>query len=152
MALSKLKLNPDKTEFIVFGSKAQHQKLSSHFPVNIFDTTVADIVKNLNMCFNADISFSVYVQKTCKAFLQMCDLGRIRKCFAEEVAVLATNSIVNSRPDYCIFRGLSGFTQQKLQSHQNMLARIVTNQSMLMSHPPKSLIPVLWVILDHPCL
>ena len=35
MSLSKLKLNPEKTEFIVFGSKAQHQKISSHFPVSI---------------------------------------------------------------------------------------------------------------------
>ena len=36
MTHSKLKLDPDKTEFIVFGSKAQHQNLFSHFTVNIF--------------------------------------------------------------------------------------------------------------------
>ena len=35
MALSKLKLNPDKTEFIIFGSTAKCRKLSTHFPVNI---------------------------------------------------------------------------------------------------------------------
>ena len=35
MALSKLKLNPEKTEYIVFGSKAQHQKMSSYFPDSI---------------------------------------------------------------------------------------------------------------------
>ena len=35
MSLNKLKLNPEKTEFIVFGSKAQRQKISSHFPVSI---------------------------------------------------------------------------------------------------------------------
>ena len=35
MSLSELKLNPEKTKFIVFGSKAQHQKISSHFPVSI---------------------------------------------------------------------------------------------------------------------
>ena len=35
MSLSKLKLNPETTEFIVFGSKAQRQKISSHFPVSI---------------------------------------------------------------------------------------------------------------------
>ena len=31
MSLSKLKLNPGKTEFIVFGSKSQRQKISSYF-------------------------------------------------------------------------------------------------------------------------
>ena len=35
MSLSKLKLNPGKTEFIVFGSKSQRQKISSYFPVSI---------------------------------------------------------------------------------------------------------------------
>ena len=35
MALSNLKLHPDKIEFIVSGSKAQCQKLSTHFRVNI---------------------------------------------------------------------------------------------------------------------
>ena len=32
---NKLKLNPDKTEFIVFGAKDRHKWLSDSFPVNI---------------------------------------------------------------------------------------------------------------------
>ena len=35
MLSCKLKLNPDKTEFIVFGSKLQREKLKACFPVNI---------------------------------------------------------------------------------------------------------------------
>ena len=63
MALSKLKLNPDKTEFIVFGSTAQCQKLSFQFPVNVLGSLLhpAYIVKNLGVWFNADFSFSEHV-------------------------------------------------------------------------------------------
>ena len=38
MSTSKLRLNPDKTEFIIFGSKGQRDKLSSHLPVQILET------------------------------------------------------------------------------------------------------------------
>ena len=74
MAVGKLKFNPDKTEFIVFVSKAQHKKLSSHFPVNVLGSLLhpADIVKNLGVWFDADFSFSEHVKKTCKAASSSC--------------------------------------------------------------------------------
>ena len=81
MSLSKLKLNPEKTEFIVFGSKAQRQKISSHFPVSILGSLLhaVDSVRNLGVWFDADFSFSDHIKRTCKAyFLQMHDFRRIR--------------------------------------------------------------------------
>ena len=129
---SKLKLNPEKTEFIVFGSKSQRQKLSSYFPVSIFGSLIhpVDSVRNLGVWFDAEFSFSEHVKRTCKAcFLQMRDLCRIRQYLTTEVAVLAANALVSSRLDYCnsLFRSLSCFNLHKLQSIQNTLARIVTN-------------------------
>ena len=35
MSASKLKLNPDKTEFILLGSKKQRERLNVCFPINI---------------------------------------------------------------------------------------------------------------------
>ena len=60
MSLSKLKLNPEKTEFIVSGSKAQRQKISSHFPVSILGSLLhpVDSVRNLGVWFDAEFSFS----------------------------------------------------------------------------------------------
>ena len=51
MSLSKLKLNLEKTEFIVFGSKVQRQKISSHFPVGILGSLLhpVDSVRNLGV-------------------------------------------------------------------------------------------------------
>ena len=112
MSLSKLKLNPEKTEFIVFGSKAQCQKISSHFPVSILGSLLhpVDSVRNLGVWFDADFLFSEHIKRIWKAcFLQMRDLRRIRKYLTFEVAVLAANALVSSRLDYCnsLFRGLS---------------------------------------------
>ena len=57
MLSCKLKLNPDKTEFIVFGSKLQRGKLKTCFPVNILGNLLhpTDSVKNLGVCFDAGI-------------------------------------------------------------------------------------------------
>ena len=84
MFLSKLKLNPEKPEFIVFGSKAQCPKISSHFPITILSSFLhpVDSGRNLGVWFDAEFSFSEHAKRTCKAcFLQMRDLHRIRQCF-----------------------------------------------------------------------
>ena len=49
MSSSKLKLNPEKTEFIVFGSENQRSKLNHLFPANIVGNLLhpAQRVKNL---------------------------------------------------------------------------------------------------------
>ena len=49
MISSKLKLNSDKTEFIIIGTKQQRHKLSNHFPVKLLDNdiTPSDSVRNL---------------------------------------------------------------------------------------------------------
>ena len=51
LSTNKLKLTPDKTEFIVFGSKSQREKLNHSFPVNILDNLISpvDAVRNLGV-------------------------------------------------------------------------------------------------------
>ena len=72
MSASKLKLNPDKTEFIVFGSKRQRDKLKGHFPPTILGSPLcpAEWVKNLGLWFDSDFSLSKHVQNVCKVALR----------------------------------------------------------------------------------
>ena len=141
MSLSKLKLNPEKTEFIVFGSKAQRQKISSHFPVSILGSLLhpVDSVRNLGVWFDADFSFSEHIKRTCKAcFLQMRDLRRIRKYLTSEVAVLAANALVSSRLDYVTLYSevcpVSISTNCKV-FRTPLLVLLQIIESMLMLHP-----------------
>ena len=52
LSTNKLKLNPDKTEFIVFGSKSQHEKINHSLPVNILGNVLSpvDAVRVLGVC------------------------------------------------------------------------------------------------------
>ena len=49
MSSSMLKLNPDKTEFMIFGSHAQRKKLDPYLPVRILGNFIhpAVVVKTL---------------------------------------------------------------------------------------------------------
>ena len=57
MFTNKLKLNPDKTEFILIGSKNNCKKLLLHFPINILGNQVSpvQIVKNPKTVFDSNL-------------------------------------------------------------------------------------------------
>ena len=126
-----LKLNPDKTELIIFGSHAQLKKLDPYLPVRIFGNFMhpAVIVKNLGVWFDTNSSLSDHVRNICKTcFFQMCDLRRVRQMRTDEAVILAGYALVSSL-DYCnsLFRSLSSLKMHTLQCVPNTLARIETN-------------------------
>ena len=153
MSASKLKLNPEKTEFIVFGSKIQWDKLEVHFPSTILGSHLcpAEWVKNLGVWFDSDFSLSKHVQNVCKScFAQLHDFRHVRRFLNHDTSVLVANALVSSRLDYCnsLFRSLSKFNLCKLQCIQNSAARIVSNTSR-----NTSITPVLknlhWLPVEH---
>ena len=134
MSASKLKLNPDKTEFILFGSKKQRERLNVCFPIDILGNPLhpSKSVRNLGVWFDSDFSFSKHIQNVCKScFIQLKDFRNIRQFLTHDAAVSVANAFVSSRLDYCnsLFRSLSKFNLHRLQSIQNSAARIVTNSS-----------------------
>ena len=58
MESSKLKLNPDKTDLIIIGTKQQRNRVISHFPVKLLgsDTFPSDTVRNLSVVFESDFA------------------------------------------------------------------------------------------------
>ena len=133
MSASKLKLNPDKTEFILFGSKKQRETLNVCFPIDILGNPLhpTESVRNLGVWFDSDFSLSKHVQNVSKScFIQLGDFRNIWQFLMQDAAVSGANAFVNSRLDYCnsLFRSLSKFNLHfTLQSLQNSAARIVTN-------------------------
>ena len=69
MDFRKLNLNPDKTEFIVFGSKVLRNKLSHVFPINIPGNLLSpnDKVRNLGVIIDSSFRNSAQVSSTCSS-------------------------------------------------------------------------------------
>ena len=134
MSENKLKLNPDKTEFIVFGAKDRYKWLSDSFPVNILGNCLSptDVVRNLGVLFDAKFCFTNHVNSVIKScFISLRDLHRIRRFLSVDTSVVIANALVSSRLDYCnsLFRSLSSRNATRLQYVQNALARFVTGAS-----------------------
>ena len=75
MAGYKLKLNPDKTEFIVFGPKKKRDSLLKFFPIDILGNKISpgDKVRNLGVIFDSGFTFSAQVnsiRKSCFYYIR----------------------------------------------------------------------------------
>ena len=152
LSANKLKLNPEKTEFIIFGSKLR-EKLNKSFPVDILGNFLspAGTVRNLGIWFDSDFSFSRHVQNICKScFAQIRDLKHLRGYLTHHAALMAVNALVGSRLDCCnsLFRSLSALDLRKLQCVQNSLARIVTNTTKY-SHITPVRKTLHWLPIEH---
>ena len=76
MSENKLKLNPDKTEFIVFGAKDRYKWLSDSFPVNILGNCLppTDVARNLGILFDAKFFFTNHINSVIKScFISLRD-------------------------------------------------------------------------------
>ena len=69
MESSKLKLNADKTDLIIIGTKQQQ-----HFPVKLFGSDTYT-VRNLGVVCDSDFNFHQHISQVCKScFYHIRDL------------------------------------------------------------------------------
>ena len=119
---NKLKLNPDKTEFILIGSQKNRNQLLPHFPINILGNQVsqAQSVRNLGVVYDSNFTFSNHVSQVIKSTrVQVRDLYRIHPLLDQNTSVLLANALVSSRLDYCNSVFLSLTELRRLQLVQN---------------------------------
>lgn len=128
-AADRLKLNMDKTECIVFGTKAQLSKLS-------FDTitvcneiiTSVPCVRNLGIHLDQELKMNMHVSAVVKsAYFQIRKLRSVNKFLSRKSMKALVQCFVISRLDYCnsLLYGISEELLDKLQKVQNAAARLV---------------------------
>ena len=96
MGNNKLKLNPDKTEFIVIGDDQIRSSLKSSFPVSLLSSTMepAESVKNLGVILDAENSMQRHVANLCR--ISYYHLRELRRYLNHETAVKVANALVSS--------------------------------------------------------
>ena len=131
MSTNKLKLNPNKTEFLLIGNEQQRSKYLSMFPIEFLgvETYPAKPARNLGVIFDKNFNFRSHISAICSSCIYHTrDLWRIRCHLDLESATLLANALVSSHLDYCNSR-LSGIAKSdltKVQRIWNRLARVVT--------------------------
>ena len=123
-----LKLNPEKTEFLVIGPKRRREECKNSWPLHILDTKIepVEVARNLGVLFDADLSFKKHISIVIKnCFFYVRDFKRIRRCLTLSASKTLATSLIGSRLDYCnsLFSGLPQKDLIRLQRIQNCLAR-----------------------------
>lgn len=134
MDYNKLKLNPDKTEFIIFGSDSQRNELSHIFPVDILGNKLSpnNKVRNLGVLFDSAFRFSAQISSIrSSSYYYIRDFARIRRFIDKPTAISVANALVMSRLDYCnsLLNSISQYDLRRLNSIQYSLCRIINRTS-----------------------
>ena len=131
MSTNKVKLNPDKTEFLLIGNKWQQSKFPSMFPIELFGvkTNPAKSAHNIVVIFDKKFTFRSHISAVCSSpYYHIRDLRHIHHYLDLDNAKLLAPALASNHFDYCnsLLYGNEDTDLTKLQRIQNQLAHLVT--------------------------
>ena len=128
-----LKLNPDKTKVIIFGSPRFQKKLDliGFFTRDNVCLKFSDSIKHLGVYLDKSLNLQIHINKlvsSCYSILR--HISSIRKFITEEQCHQLIISFLVSKLDYCnaLYLGMSKELMYKLQKVQNAAIRIIVNK------------------------
>ena len=129
MSTNKVKLNPNKTEFLLIGNERPRSKYLSMFAIEIFavKTNPAKSARNLGVIFDKNFVFCSHISAVCGwCFHHVRALGRICCHLDLDSAKLLATALMSNRLDYCnsLLYGIANIDLTWLQHVQNRLARL----------------------------
>ena len=131
MLTDKLKLNDDKTEFMLIGTKQQLSKVNiDSLTVGSIDVAPVTVARNLGTWFDSNLNLQGQIHNTCKSgFFHLYNIWRIRKYLSPELVRTLVHAFIIVRIDYCnsLLFFLTSVHLLKLQRLQNAAARLISN-------------------------
>ncbi len=135
MDQNRLKMNNEKTEFILIGSRQQLGKVTTteiNIPVSEEIIQRKDFLKLLGATLDNRLTFKKMISLKCQiAMGNLQELKRIRKYSTLDASKTIALGLIITHLDYAnaLYAGLPDTGLQKLQRVQNMTAKVVTGTS-----------------------
>lgn len=129
MIHNKLKINDDKTEFLILTSQHSKSKLNCSLPIGSSQVNPSSSCRNLGVTFDNKLTMNLHISNLCRNMMfHLRKIGSIRSILSENAAAQLVHSLITSKLDYCnsLLYGLSDSQINRLQRIQNVAARIVS--------------------------
>ena len=147
-----LKLNDDKTEFLLLGSRQQLSKIViTHIHIGYVHIAPSDKARNLGVIFDTSMSLDAHISKCVKAAnYHLRNLRAIRKFLTPQTTQQLIHAFVTSHLDNCnsLLYGLPKYQIHRLQKVQNAAARLVT-KSKRSTHTTQILKNLHWLPIEQ---
>jgi len=139
MANNFLKLNDDKTDFIIMGSKHNLQKVSTtHIKLGNSQIRPNESVKNIGVVLDNQMKMDKQISKTCQAaWFHLFQISKIKKYLTADQLKCVVHAFITSKLDQnnALVFGLPKTSTSKLQSVQNAAAKMIFGQSRYNGEP-----------------
>ena len=129
MSSNRLRLNPDKTEFIWFGTRHQLSNLNSR-SISVIPSSTS--VRDLGVLLDSELTMEGHISKLCQScFFQLRRLRSIRHSLSRHALLTLVHAFISSRLDFCnsVLYGVSAYLLDRLQSILNAAARLILKVS-----------------------
>ena len=132
MTSNLLKLNTDKTDFILLGTRQQLGKTSlKEIDISGVRVPVSTTVMCLGVLIDSELMFAAHIRRlTGRCFHQFRQLLSIRRTLKTEAGKTLVHALVITRVDYCnsIIGSTSAVHLRSLQSVLNAAARLIVKR------------------------
>ena len=130
MLSHQLKMNDDKTEFLVISSKTIARGIvSPSLHIGDHQVVATSTARNIGVIMDYKASMEAHVLAVCKSsFIHIRNLSRIRKFVDSSSLECLVHAFITTKLDYCnsLLCGAPSTLINKLQRIQNIVARIIT--------------------------
>ena len=130
MLENKLKLNDDKTVFMIIGNPTQSKKVERNsIKIGEIDIEKNSSTKNLGSVWDSAMKMDEHVKSICKSgYYQLRVIASLRKFLDQKATESLVHAFITSRLDYCnsLLAVCADYQIEKLQSLQNSAARVIT--------------------------
>ena len=130
MIKHQLKLNEDKTEYLIISSKAVTRNLQpSALSIGNHNILPSISARNLGVVMDSDASMEAHITSICKSsYAHIYTLQKVKKHLDRQSMELLVHAFITARLDYCnaLLLGLPDKLIAKMQRIQNVAARILT--------------------------
>ena len=128
MTENKLKLNKDKTEFVIIGSQHRPKPQLDLLTSGSESVSSCDAARNIGVIIDDKLNLDKHIASICKSsFFHIRNIARIRRFLSAESTIALVHAFITCRLDNCnsLLYGLPKHLIQRLQRVQNCAAGLV---------------------------